>query len=260
MKKSLLLLFFSIALVFTSCKKDDAVVTPPAEDVSVSSVAPTQGDEGTVVTITGTNFGADKSALKVEFGTTVATIDTIIGGTQIKTKVPAAAVEGALKIKVTKSNITASTDFKVLAKIVGTWITEGANVAFGLKLAPFKVKKIVATFNENKSYTVVQTDSANVTTTFTGTYTSTESTYSDTLSTSFTKGAKVYTIVANQATPSTVTATGIYAISSTNMSYEVIQTSPALTGVNAPTAQGGFGSTTIGGAKYNWYIQKYVKQ
>ncbi len=261
MKKSLLLLFFSVAVLFTSCKKDDStVVTPPAADVSVTSVAPILGDEGTVVTITGTNFGTDKSVLKVEFGTTVATIDTIIGGTQIKTKVPATAVEGDIKIKVTKSGVTASTDFKVLAKIVGTWVTEGANVAYGLRLAPFKVKKIVATFNENKSYTVVQTDSANVTTTFTGTYVITESAYSDTLSTSITKGVKIYNIVANQATPSTVTATGIYAISSTNMSYEVIQTSPALTGVNAPTAAGGFGSTTIGGVKYAIYIQKYVKQ
>lgn len=143
--------------------------------------------------------------------------------------------------------------------IVGVWTSDGANVAFGLKLAPFKVKKIVATFNENKTYTVVQTDSANVNVTFTGTYTNTETTFLDTLSTSITKGAKVYTIVANQATPSTVTATGIYAIGANGMTYEVIQTSPALTGVSAPTAAGGFGSTTIGGVKYNWYVQKYVK-
>jgi hypothetical protein len=144
--------------------------------------------------------------------------------------------------------------------IVGVWVSDGANVAYGLKLAPFKVKKIVATFNENKSYTVVQTDSANVNTTFTGTYTNTETSHSDTLSTSITKGVKIYNIVANQATPATVTATGIYAISSSNMSYEVIQTSPALTGVNPPTAGVGFGSTTIGGVKYAIYIQKYVKQ
>jgi len=144
--------------------------------------------------------------------------------------------------------------------IVGTWVSEGANVAYGLKLAPFKVKKIVATFNENKSYTVVQTDSSNVNTTFTGTYTNPGSTNTDTLSTSVTKGSTIYNIVANQATPSTVTATGIYAINGSNMSYEVIQTSPALTGVNAPTAAGGFGSTTIAGVKYAIYVQKYVKQ
>lgn len=144
--------------------------------------------------------------------------------------------------------------------IVGIWVSDGANVAYGLKLAPFKVKKIVATFNENKTYTVVQTDSSNVTTTLTGTYTNIESSYTDTLSASLTKGAKIYSIVANQATPSAVIATGIYAINTTNMSYEVIQTSPALAGVQPPTAEGGFGSTTISGVKYSIYIQKYVKQ
>lgn len=144
--------------------------------------------------------------------------------------------------------------------IVGTWVCEGANVPYGLKVAPFKVVKIVATFNENKSYTVVQTDSSNTTTTLTGTYTFTASTFTDTLSTSLTKGAKIFDIVANQQSPSTVTATGIVAISSTNMTYEVIQTAPALTGVSAPTAAGGFGSTTIAGTKYPIYIQKYVKQ
>ena len=59
----------------------------------------------------------------------------------------------------------------VVDPIVGSWISEGANVAPGLTGAPFNVSKIVATFNTNKSYTVVQTDKSNVTTTFTGTYT-----------------------------------------------------------------------------------------
>ncbi len=144
--------------------------------------------------------------------------------------------------------------------IVATWISDGTNVPIGLRSAPFKVKKITATFNANKAYTVVQIDSANVTTTFTGTYTNTESTSSDTASASSTKGAKIYNIVANQASPSAVTATGIYAISGSNMTYEIIQTTPTLTGVSAPTAAGGFGSTTIAGVKYAIYIQKYVKQ
>lgn len=144
--------------------------------------------------------------------------------------------------------------------IVGTWVSEGANIAYGLRLAPFKIKKIVATFNANKSYTVVQTDSANVSTTLTGTFTNTESTYSDTSSLYGTKNAKVWDIVANQSSPTALTATGIYAISGTAMTYEIIQTTPPIAGVNAPTAQGGFGSTTIAGVKYSIYVQKYVKQ
>lgn len=143
--------------------------------------------------------------------------------------------------------------------IVGTWISEGLNVPLGLRSAPFKVKKITATFNENKSYTVVQVDSANVQTTFTGTITYSESTSSDTVSSSTTKGAKIYNIVANQATPTVVTSTGIYAISGSNMTYEIIQTSPNL-GVSPPTPAAGFGSTSVGTTKYPIYIQKYVKQ
>ncbi|MGE5432102.1 MAG: hypothetical protein ACM3QX_13555 [Syntrophomonadaceae bacterium] len=141
--------------------------------------------------------------------------------------------------------------------VVGTWVSEGVNVPLGLRL--LKVKKIVATFNDNKTYSVVQTDSSNVTTTVQGTYTSTATDYTDTLSTTGTKGAKIYNIVANQTAPA-VTATGIYSVNGNSMAYEVIQTSPVLSGVNAPTAQGGFGSTTVGGVKYAIYIQKYVKQ
>lgn len=144
--------------------------------------------------------------------------------------------------------------------IVGTWVSEGTNLAPGLAVAPFNVIKIVATFNANKSYTVVQTDNANVTTTLSGTYTNTETTNTDASTTTGTLGAKIYTIVANQSTPAAVTATGIYAISANKMTYEVIQTTPALTGVTAPTAAEGFGSTKIAGTKYNIYIQKYVKQ
>lgn len=143
--------------------------------------------------------------------------------------------------------------------IVGVWVSEGLNVPYGLRIAPFKVVKITATFNANKSYTVVQIDSANVTTTYTGTYTNTETTHKDTASASLTKNATIFNIVANQATPSVVTSTGIYAISSTNMTYEIIQTSPAL-GVTPPTAAAGFGSTSVGTTKYPIYIQKYVKQ
>lgn len=148
----------------------------------------------------------------------------------------------------------------VVDPIVGTWVSEGTNVAYGLGVAPFNVSKIVATFNANFSYTVVQTDKSNVTTTFTGTYTNPVSTSTDASTTTGTQGATIYNIVANQSSPSAVTATGIYAISGTKMTYEVIQTTPALTGVSAPTAAGGFGSTTIAGTKYAIYVQKYVKQ
>jgi hypothetical protein len=144
--------------------------------------------------------------------------------------------------------------------IVGTWVSEGANVAYGLTVAPFNVTKIVATFNENKSYTVVQTDKNGVNTTLTGTYTFTETSNTDKSGKTNTADAKIYNIVANQSSPSAVVAQGICAFKDNNMSYEVIQVTPPLAGVSAPTAAGGFGSTSIAGTNYAIYIQKYVKQ
>ncbi|MCK9280582.1 MAG: hypothetical protein M0P71_08175 [Melioribacteraceae bacterium] len=144
--------------------------------------------------------------------------------------------------------------------IVGTWVSEGANVAYGLTVAPFNVAKITATFNENKSYTVVQTDKNGVNTTLSGTYTFTETSSTDQSGKTNTADAKIYNIVANQSTPSAVVAQGICSFKDNNMSYEVIQVTPPLAGVSAPTAAGGFGSTSIGGTAYAIYIQKYVKQ
>jgi len=144
--------------------------------------------------------------------------------------------------------------------IVGTWVSEGANVAVGLAAAPFNVAKIVATFNSNKSYTVVQTDKSGVSTTLSGTYTNPISTSTDGSDVYGTKGASIYNMVANQSSPTSVVASGIYAISGTKMTYEVIQTTPAITGVTAPTASAGFGSYKYNGTAYSVYVQKYVKQ
>ena len=108
--------------------------------------------------------------------------------------------------------------------LVGVWVSDGANVPVGLQASPFNVRKIVATFNSNNSYTVVQTDVNNVNTTLTGTYTNSASSNTDASATYGTQGATINNIVANQSSPSAVTATGIYAISGTKMTYEVIQT------------------------------------
>ncbi len=144
--------------------------------------------------------------------------------------------------------------------IVGTWLSAGTNVAYGLSVAPFNVVQITATFRADHTYTVVQVDKNNVSTTLSGTYTSTASTSTDGSATYGTQGSTIYNIVCSQSTPAAVTATGIFAIKGTAMTYEVIQTTPALSGVTAPTAAGGFGSTSILGTNYSIYVQKYVKQ
>ena len=132
--------------------------------------------------------------------------------------------------------------------LVGVWLSDGANVAPGLKSVS-KTKKIDATFNSNGTYKVISTDSSNVTVTFEGTF-----------STQAVANTSIRTITLNQTVPSALTSTGIYRVNTAGMWYEVIQTNPAITGFTAATAALGFGST-----KYNsvslgaTWIQKYVK-
>lgn len=260
MKAFYLLIIAIVTLSFISCSKSESTNDPTNTDITVTAVAPTSGNAGTKIIITGTNFGTDKTTLVVKFGTVTATVDSVVGGIMIYTKVPDGLTTGDNQLSVNKATITKNITFKVLDAIVGKWLCEGLNVPYGLRVAPFKVIKIVATFNENKSYTVVQTDSSNVNTTFSGTYTGTATTYTDTMSANMTKGAIINDITANQSSPSTITAQGIFAIKSTFMTYEVIQVNPPLAGVNPPTAAAGFGSTSIAGIKYPIYIQRYVKQ
>lgn len=133
--------------------------------------------------------------------------------------------------------------------LVGTWVSEGNNVAPGLK-ATLKTKKIVATFNANNTYTVVATDSFDVSVTYTGTFT-----------TQANNNTSIRNITLNQTTPTSVTSQGIYRVTTKDLTYEVIQTTPAIPGFTPPVASEGFGST-----KYNsiplgaTWIQKFVKQ
>ena len=134
--------------------------------------------------------------------------------------------------------------------IVGTWVSEGDNVA-PLLVNVFKIVKITATFNDNGTYEVIQVDSAGTSLTLAGTYEVEKS-----------EVGNIYTIKANQQTPAALVSEGIYEIDESanpwTMQYEVVQTSPDI-GATPPTPSAGFGSTS-GGALGTSNIQKYVKQ
>ncbi len=133
--------------------------------------------------------------------------------------------------------------------IVGAWVSEGAtHVALGLQQLS-KTARIDAEFAENGTYNVVATDSTGSEVTFTGAYELGEETASG-----------IRTITLTQATPSSVTSEGIFQIESDMMTYEVIQTEPTV-GAEAPTVEGGFGSTLVGGTNYGTYwVQVFEKQ
>lgn len=133
--------------------------------------------------------------------------------------------------------------------LTGNWVSEGNNVALGLILT-LKTKKIVATFNLNSTYTVIATDSNNVDVTYSGTFSTTGNT-----------NTSIRNITLNQNVPTAVTSTGIYRVTTKDLKYEVIQTTPAISGFTAPTATGGFGSTKYNGSPLGIYwIQTFVVQ
>lgn len=108
---------------------------------------------------------------------------------------------------------------------------------------------IIATFNTNSTYEVVQWKSG-AKVTLTGTYVQTKSSVGN-----------IYTITVNQTSPTVITAEGIFEVTDNDskMKYEIIQTTPAI-GAGAPTAAGGFGSSTYNGVALGAAnIQNYVR-
>jgi hypothetical protein len=132
--------------------------------------------------------------------------------------------------------------------VVGEWYSSGSNVAT-LLVTYFQVDSIYANFEANNTY-LVESYSGGSKTTYTGTYLQTKSTV-----------GQIWNITLNQSSPTAVTSEGIFEITksgdSYTMKYEVAQTEPNI-GATAPTASGGFGSTS-GGALSDWNVQKFVK-
>ncbi len=89
----------------------------PPQPPHIDSISPTSGVAGTVVTVTGTGFGATRGTSYVSFGGVKATNYVSWSATQVKVKVPAAA-SGAVNLSLTtaggRSNLKA---FKVKPRI-----------------------------------------------------------------------------------------------------------------------------------------------
>jgi hypothetical protein len=136
--------------------------------------------------------------------------------------------------------------------LVGSWISQGNDVAVLLAAKPLNYTKITATFNDDGSYTVDGIDTSNKDTTFTGTYTATPSSVNG-----------IINITVTQVQPANTLAQGIYSIdtsvSPARMTYEVVQTQPT-NGLTPPTADKGFGSTVFNGAMISTLIQKFNRQ
>jgi hypothetical protein len=125
-----------------------------------------------------------------------------------------------------------------LLPVVGSWVSKGQDVAILLSSAPANFDSISARFNINNTYTVSARQTTGSILNFSGTYTSQESNV-----------ANIFTIRLEQTAPTALTSEGILRVFPNfpdSMYYEVVQTTPTLTGVTPPTPTGGFGSTSNG--------------
>jgi hypothetical protein len=76
------------------------VVNSPDPVLTITSISPTSGTTGTVVTINGANFGATSAEHDVKFNGKAATNVTVVSSTQLKATVPAFAGTGLVSITV----------------------------------------------------------------------------------------------------------------------------------------------------------------
>ena len=164
----------------------------------------------------------------------------------------AAAVAGMLLAGCGNAVDTTGSGGNQQQPVVGTWVSQGADVAPLLAGAPFNNVKITATFNGDATYSVVGIDSSNKEIDYTGTYQIMPATVGN-----------IVQIRLSQVTPSTAQAEGMYQVDTSQtpnrMQYEVVQTQPT-NGLTPPTPDKGFGSTVYNGMQISTLIQKYSRQ
>lgn len=127
--------------------------------------------------------------------------------------------------------------------LVGAWRSEGEDIAELLSGDPINYARIDANFESDGTYVVTATNTDGQSGTFTGAWSADGST---------TPG----TVILEQATPTIAVAEGIWQVSGTVLTYEVVQTAPDY-GYAPPTPASGFGSTSGSGIEAGINVQTY---
>lgn len=265
-------LAFALFLGFTSCTKDENLA-PTLKSATVSSDNKTITLEFSeaVYAKTGMIGNLDSTSLLVTapagvtftysvthtVGSKTATINLVITSVVQGTEVFTIKVASGTAIYDNEDLAMAATESiqsNAVTKdlgIMGTWVSEGDNVA-PLLVTYFNVAKVTAEFKTDYTYLVNQFNIGNTTTTpdlvFSGTYEIAKSTVGN-----------IWTITCHQELPYAADASGIFEVKTNPevLWYEVAQT----TGTQniPPTPAGGFGSTN-GGTLLQMNVQKYVRQ
>ncbi len=252
MKKLFILsLLMSFSLLIVSCSKDDNTVTPPAPTYKISgTVTDAEGNFLANITVDLTG-GAQKTTTTDASGSYA--FEDLPTGTDFTVTASSPDFDFETEsFDITGLSQDETVDFTAKDGIVGVWLSAGANVAPLLNTifaGVGGVDSVYATFNSDHSYSVRQVNGDATVINYSGTYSNSKSSVGN-----------IYTIVANQTSPSVATSEGIYEIDRTQaphfMQYEVVLTSG--TQNVAPTPELGFGSTN-GGIFGTTNVQNYIR-
>ncbi|MCB0633418.1 MAG: DUF3500 domain-containing protein [Saprospiraceae bacterium] len=103
-------LVFFCTIMLISCQKDE--VEPVDDPPTITGFSPTSGSEGTIVTITGTNFGTSTTGISLYFNGVVATVSSV-SETEIVAAVPDGASTGPISVVVGDESASSTDDFTV---------------------------------------------------------------------------------------------------------------------------------------------------
>src|SRR5690606_8245088 len=96
-----LVLWMAVPWLTTSCWSDFERVSPAELKPDITSISPETGEPGTVITITGTRFGTDKSKIRVRFDNTIdATQILSVSDTEIKVEAPGGFSDETVNVQV----------------------------------------------------------------------------------------------------------------------------------------------------------------
>lgn len=256
-KYTISMMVLALAFFGYACSDDNN----DSAEINVSDTVVDFGDiaagTSTTATITVTNQGdvtLDDVAVAIDsdaFTAEPLEFSLNVGGSQEVTLTFAPETQGDFSaeanISAVSQNLLTTVNLAGFAtdELVGSWVSEGEDVAPGLAAEPFLNVRIDATFNSDNTYDVESEDQNGSVITFEGTWEAGEA-----------NADGIRAITLNQSVPSELTSSGIFRVNGDRLEYEVIQ--EGLTGVEPATVEGGFGSTLVGGQPTGGYwTQRY---
>ena len=251
-KYTLTMIVLALAFFGYACSDDNNDSAEINVSESVVDFGEISAGTSTTATITVTNQGdVTLDDVAVAIDSEAFTVEPMefalnVGGSQDVTLTFSPETQGDYSAEATvaaaSENLSATVNLAGFAtdELVGSWISEGDDIAPGLAAEPFLNVRIDATFNSDNTYDVESEDQNGSVITFEGTWEAGEA-----------NAEGIRAITLNQSVPSELTSSGIFRVSGDRLEYEVIQ--EGLTGVEPATVEGGFGSTLVGGQETGGY-------